>query len=411
MTAPDSGAGTKASATRDAYVSWSALAEPADPVASWLVSTLGPVEALAWVRSVSADHFAASVALAPHAPPAQVSAVVKASQKWVARLDMADAGVHLERGSAAGARVITRDDRGWPAVFSDLGTEAPYALWVRGTGDPAALWTHSIAVVGARASTSYGDYMAATLAAGVADRGWTVLSGGAYGIDGAAHRAALACDAPSLAVMAGGVDRFYPAGQEDMLAALLERGAVVSEVPPGFAPHRSRFLTRNRLIAAASATVVVEAAARSGSLSTARHAANQARPVAAVPGPVTSASSAGCHYLIREGLATLVTSPEELLELVTPLEPSAPARPAPSATRSARSADPDFSTPQERAAYDGMGPRGATTDTVAHRAGLTVNEAHIALGGLELASLAVRDGALWKRKTASLSASETDKTP
>jgi len=384
--------------TRDAWLAWSAVAEPSDPAACWLVEVLGPEAALAWVRTASEDHFEASVALAPYAPPAQVEAAVQASGKWAARLDAADAQVHLERADAVGARALTRVDQGWPEMFAHLGPAAPFALWVRGNGEPAALWASSIAVVGARASTSYGDYMAAMLAAGVADRGWTVLSGGAYGIDGAAHRAALACDAPSLAVMAGGVDRLYPAGHQDMLAALLDRGAVVSEVPPGYAPHRSRFLTRNRLIAAASATVVVEAASRSGSLSTARHAAHQHRPVAAVPGPVTSASSAGCHDLIREGVATLVTSPEDVLELASALDAPGATDGAPPQGSASSGSAPDFSSPQERAAYDGIGPRGTTTDTVAYRAGLTIAEAQVALGGLELAGLARREGPVWRRK-------------
>ncbi|MEX0913489.1 MAG: DNA-processing protein DprA [Demequina sp.] len=383
---------------REAWIAWSALAEPADPAACWLVDVMGPVAALEWVRTAGDDTFAASVTLAPYAPPAQVEAAVAASQKWVARLDVADAQVHLERAASVGARAVTRNDQGWPQAFEALGALAPFALWVRGVGDVAQMWGSSIAVVGARASTSYGDYMAATVSAGVADRGWCVMSGGAYGIDGAAHRATLACDAPSLAVMAGGVDRLYPAGHQDMLAALLDRGAVVSEVPPGYAPHRSRFLTRNRLIAAASATVVVEAATRSGSLSTARHAAHQGRPVAAVPGPVTSASSAGCHDLIREGVATLETAPEEVVELASPLDGPRAAPSVPRTDGSPTGAAPDFSSSHERAAYDGIGPQGRSTDAVAHRAGLTIEEAQVALGGLELAGLARRDGPVWRRQ-------------
>ena len=191
----------------------------------------------------------------------------------------------------------------------------PPCLWVRGTvglGDLA----RSVAVVGARASTAYGDHVAGELGSGLARRGFLVVSGLAYGIDGTAHRAALGTGT-SLAVVAGGVDRAYPRGHDALMGELVRRGAVVSEVPPGSAPTRSRFLQRNRLIAALTGgTVVVEAAVRSGALSTARAAAALGRPVAAVPGPVTSSSSAGCHVLVREGRAVLVTDAAEVADLV-----------------------------------------------------------------------------------------------
>ena len=380
------------SARSDAYISWSALAEPADPVASWLVAGLGPEAALAWVRTAGADPLAARIELAPHAPRGQVDAAVRASEKWVARLEVADADPHRERAAKAGARVITRDDPAWPSAFESLGALAPFALWVRGHGDLNQCWARSAAVVGARAATPYGEHMAASLSARMADDGWAVISGGAYGIDGAAHRSALACAAPSVAVMAGGVDRFYPAGHDTLLHGLLDHGAVVSEVPPGYAPHRARFLTRNRLIAAASVTVVVEAAARSGALSTARHAAALGRPVGAVPGPVTSASSMGCHVLIRQGEAVLVAEPDHVRELASPVGEVDVAAP-----RSQAGATAEFSTPHERAAFDGIGQRGGSVEQVAYRAGLTIQEAQVALGGLELGGAARRDGPVWRR--------------
>jgi DNA processing protein len=167
---------------------------------------------------------------------------------------------------------------------------------------------------------------------------------------------------------------------------------IVAEQPPGFPPHRSRFLTRNRIIAAAAATVVVEAAHRSGALSTAHHAADLGRPVGAVPGPVTSASSAGCHRLIRNG-ALCVTSPDDVLEMVTPLDASRPDSEGPTPRTRAR----DFATPGERAAYDAVTGRGSTAGEIGRAAGLTPAEVRSALGSLELAGSLRRAGDLWMR--------------
>ncbi|MFN3866704.1 MAG: DNA-processing protein DprA, partial [Demequina sp.] len=299
----------------DAWIEWSALAEPADKAAGWLVETLGPDAAREWLDVAATDVVSATFMLAGSAPEATLTEVVRASERWARRRDGAQASHLLERAAQCGARVVVRGDEEWPEGVDSWGIEAPFALWVRGTQPLATLFRHSIAIVGARSSTSYGEHVAGTIAAHAADCGWSVVSGGAYGIDAAAHRGALAAGGRTLAVMAGGVDRLYPAGNHDLLARVLDHGAVVSEVPPGWAPHRSRFLTRNRLIACATATVVIEAAGRSGALSTANRAAQIARPVAAVPGPVTSASSAGCHELIRAGAAVLVTDGSDVIEL------------------------------------------------------------------------------------------------
>lgn len=155
-----------------------------------------------------------------------------------------------------------------------------------------------------------------TLTKGLTDHGWTIVSGAAYGIDGMAHRAALACDGNTVAVLAGGVDRFYPTGHDELLGRIAEAGVIVSELPVGSAPTKWRFLQRNRIIAAiAQKTFMVEAGHRSGSLNTAGHALAIGRPVGAVPGPVTSVASAGRHRLIREHGATLITTAEEVNEL------------------------------------------------------------------------------------------------
>lgn len=394
-----------AAGAREAYVAWSALAEPADMGAAWLVATLGPQRALSWVGLVARNSVAASMELAACATPAQVDEAVRLSEKWVARLGSAAPDAHLDRADKCGARVVTRGTPQWPRCMDDLGPLAPFALWVRGTGDLALLMDRAIAIVGARSATAYGEHVTSSIGAELVDRGATVVSGGAYGIDAAAHRIALAMAEPTVAMMAGGVDRLYPAGNAAMLERVLDGGLAVSEVPPGYAPHRSRFLSRNRLIATARATVVVEAALRSGALSTARHAAAMVRPVCAVPGPVTSASSAGCHALIRDGLASLVTTGADVLAQVEPIGTPAVSE-SPAGTdrvdgvagrEPVTLGEPDFGDAAQRQAFGAIGGRRSSIEEISREAGLTVDEARAALGGLELAGLARYELGKWSR--------------
>ncbi|QIM20448.1 DNA-protecting protein DprA [Phycicoccus sp. HDW14] len=215
----------------------------------------------------------------------------------------------------AGARVLVPGDPEWPDVL-DRHRKTPYCLYVRGDPDLARLSERAVAVVGSRAATSYGLRVAAELGEGLASRGWTVVSGAAFGIDAAAHRGALSAEGSTVAVLACGVDVPYPRAHERLIDAVAETGSVVSEVPPGAEPMRGRFLARNRIIALLGrATVVVEAGLRSGSLSTAREARDHHLPVGAVPGPVTSATSAGCHELVRETGAVIVTDAADAAEL------------------------------------------------------------------------------------------------
>ena len=227
----------------------------------------------------------------------------------------------FRRAELCGARLVVPEDDEWPALplhslvvatarepeepkYQTARTVAPVpplALWVRGPGRLDELADRSVAIVGSRASTAYGEHVAGELGFQIAERGWVVVSGGAFGIDAAAHRGALAADGPTIAVLACGVDRPYPAGNGPLLHRIAESGLVVSEWPPGTAPHQHRFLVRNRLIAGLTrGTVVVEAAARSGAVATANRARNLSKPVMVVPGPVTSAMSVGCHELLRE---------------------------------------------------------------------------------------------------------------
>ncbi|TFV63449.1 UNVERIFIED_ORG: DNA-protecting protein DprA [Bacillus sp. AZ43] len=256
-----------------------------------------------------------------------------------ARVDEDATLADLTRAERCGARLVVPEDGEWPALPLHALTLAvaaepvdrrgqsdrtkapvpPLALWVRGPARLDELVDRSVAIVGSRASTAYGEHVAAELGHQLGERGWTVVSGGAFGIDGAAHRGALAAGVPTLAVLACGVDRPYPAAHGALFHRIAETGLLVSEWPPGCAPLRHRFLVRNRLIAALTrGTVVVEAAARSGAQATARRAQDLGRQVLVVPGPVTSAMSVGCHELLRDEKleAVLVTSAAHVVEAV-----------------------------------------------------------------------------------------------
>ncbi|PPH20514.1 DNA-protecting protein DprA [Rathayibacter sp. AY1C4] len=315
-----------------ARCAWNSLTEPGDSVAALLIERVGPAEAFAHVvSSSSAEEIFApprralseegDLASAPL--ESEVAALQSGLARWRPRLDRRLLFRRLEIAERLGAQLLLPGAPEWPESLDDLGPHAPLLLWLR--GDPAAFAPpHRLALVGARAATGYGEHVAAELAAGVATRGVSVVSGGAFGIDAVAHRAALGSGGRTVAFLAGGADRLYPTAHADLLHRIIATPgcAVATEVPPGTTPTRWRFLQRNRLIAAStSATVVVEAGARSGSLNTAGHAAALGRPLGAVPGPVTSASSAGCHRLLREYAATCVTSPPDVLELLGVGEP------------------------------------------------------------------------------------------
>ena len=219
----------------------------------------------------------------------------------------------------ANARLVIPGDSEWPTQLNDL-EAPPIALCLRGAADLRGLALCSIAIVGARAASNYGSRLASELALQLGERGWNVISGAAYGIDAAAHRGALASRAQTAAVLASGVDQRYPSGHERLFEAIEANGVLVSEVLPGVSPTRGRFLVRNRVIAALTrGTLVVEAALRSGSLRTAADALALNRPVMALPGAVSSPTSAGCHRLIMEHKAELVTDIEDVLVHIGPL--------------------------------------------------------------------------------------------
>ncbi len=220
----------------------------------------------------------------------------------------------------AGGSFLTPEDLGWPTQLNDLAA-MPIGLIVKGRVE--CLSQRSIAIVGTRNPTPYGARIASDFAAGFVDREWLIVSGGAYGIDTHAHKGALIAEGVTIAVIASGIDINYPAGNEKLFSEIAELGAIVSEVMPGTPAFPSRFLTRNRIIAALSkSTLVVEAAFRSGSLRTARDAAELLRPVMAIPGPINSPTSEGTHRLIGERAAEIVTSVADAIELISSLEDS-----------------------------------------------------------------------------------------
>jgi DNA processing protein len=293
------------------------LAEPGDAVLGALVTRLGPVEVLdRLVRRITVREWARAVCADGPDRLVERGDISRGLERWLPRLDAGALERALEIAGHLGAALVIPGDRDWPAGVDDLQQHAPIALWVRGPSAAVGALARSIALVGARAATRYGEHVTVEMAAGLSDRGFAIVSGAAYGIDGAAHRAALASGGVTVAFLAGGVDRFYPAGHDSLLSRIAETGAVISEMPCTKAPTKWRFLQRNRLIAAASqATLVLEAGARSGSLNTAGHAAELGRPVGAVPGSVTSPASAGCHRLLREFAAVCVTDATQAAEL------------------------------------------------------------------------------------------------
>ena len=368
-----------------ATYAWSCIIEPGDGVAGRLVSTLGAEAALREVVSGGRDGVARDAA--------SISAKQwgEALERWRPRLGRNDLHHALEIARRTGLSLLTPEDPGWPAPIRDLGDHAPLLLWVRGDIGALTRSARSIAVVGARAATSYGEHIAMELSADLAGHGVSIVSGAAYGIDGAAHRAALTADGTTIALLAGGADRPYPAGHGELIERIAACGAVVSEAPCGTAPTKWRFLQRNRLIAALSdATVVVEAGWRSGSLNTAAHAAALSRPLGAVPGPVTSAASAGCHRLLREFDARCVTSAADALELLGAAPQTLFEMPAAS-TSGVRTDD----TTRVRDAMSFRSWR--PTDEIARRSGLAVSEVAGILGLLSLEGEVIRGEEGWRR--------------
>ena len=244
----------------------------------------------------------------------------RALRRWGARIGQAPTAAQYAAWRQGGFRLICPGDSEWPTQLAALGVASPVALWLLGSADLRFACLRSVSIVGSRAATAYGSHVCMEMAAALAERGWVIVSGGAFGIDGAAHRGALAADGVTVAVLASGLSYGYPKGHRELFEAISAQGVLVSEMSPDRRPTRPGFLVRNRVIAALSrGTVVVEAALRSGAFSTAARARDMCRPLMAVPGPVTSDMSAGCHEIIREWGAVLVTGARDVLEHVSPV--------------------------------------------------------------------------------------------
>ena len=304
-----------------------------------------------------------------------------------------------ERAAAAGIRFVVPGDEEWPEGLADLDHAdpiqrrggIPVGLWLRGPGRLAPLVRRSVAIVGSRAATAYGNGVTTDLSVDLAERGVTVVSGGAFGIDAAAHRGALSAGGPTVGVLACGVDVAYPPANEQLFAQIAREHLLVSELPPGAHPTRVRFLARNRLIAAmSSATVVVEAALRSGARNTAGWALECGRPLMAVPGSVYSRASAGPHLMIRSGQAVLVTNAAEVMELVS--STGQDTLPLASGPRRAT----DGLSESQLAVYEAVpARRRAAVGDIALAAGVSVPTCLGALSALEAAGLVEGDARGW----------------
>lgn len=354
---------------RRARAIWSHLAEPGDPTSALL--KIGPEQALDDLEK------------------GRLGAVDSVYvERWQTRLDGLDKSV---LDGTFDHDYLIPGDQHWPAALDDLGELTPLGLWVR--GDASVLSLPAISIVGARAATSYGVETASRLA-GALSASHVIVSGGAYGIDAAAHRAVLAARGRTIIVAAGGIDRIYPAAHRDLVESLIvSGGALISEQPPGASPARHRFLSRNRIIAALGAvTVVVEAAHRSGALSTARRAAELGRDVGAVPGPVTSLASGGTNQLLRD-YGICVTSAEDVLELLGSIEPDR--------LVSSQESPYDRLPEREKRVWNALAPQSVhSLPGLAREAGLTSSETKMSLEFLSSIGMARAIAGRWIRVAA-----------
>jgi DNA processing protein len=374
------------------------LAEPAD---RWLGRLLRFHGAAAALDAIKTGCLPGGHATKPTARGAMKAAM----ERWQVRLPGLPVPEEVLAFRESGIRVVTPDDPEWPGQLADLGDDQPYALWLRGNADLRFGCLRSVAIVGSRAATAYGSYVAAEFAASLAARGLAVVSGGAFGVDAAAHRGALSADGVTVAVLACGVDVPYPTAHAELFDAIAAQGVLASEWPPGQHVSRLRFLVRNRVIAAlATGTLVVEAAQRSGALNTARHARDLHRRLMAVPGPVTSDLSAGCHQVIREWQGLLVTSAAEVIEHLSPVgvplvaEAGTGAGAGPSGRRAAPAVLPrDLLDLESARVLDAMPRRGGMgTVRVAQRAGLAPATTATLLGQLATGGFIERCDEGWR---------------
>ncbi len=390
---------------RDAHVIWSGIAEPGDAWGGALRRQMGVQHSLEWVSK--------PFVVPPVGPPNAdgttnvVGAWAKLHGRYQQRLETVEVEKAYRELDRLGGHLVLPSDSQWPQGFSALMDTEPPALWVMGAQlDSVVQPTSAIALVGARGATSYGVQTASQLAFDLRNGGYTIVSGGAYGIDTAAHSASLQAAVnladsvvPTVAVICGGLANLYPPGNRKLFRSIVEQGgAIVAESPPHFRPARWRFLERNRMIAAwASVTVVVEATPRSGALATANRALELGREVAAVPGPVSAVTSAGPNNLLKDGaavadsaiaIAELVEGPQSQVAVISD-----------STDTWLRDRLRSLGPVSERT-WEAMPKVGsAIPESVARAAGLTAEEVGAALVGLQLAGLATMQEGKWRRSS------------
>ena len=377
-----------------AHLAWSNICEPGDGFAGLLVGAFGAAKALSIeLEEPSASRLSSLLVKAglDHEDQKVFGRLeinlLDARERWRSRKSLALVLSSLERIRALQGQVLTPHSQNWPQQLNDLRRHAPHALWLRGLPEVVGSSGRSVAIVGSRDATSYGELVTSELIGPLVSKNFTVVSGGAFGIDGMAHRGTIALGGKTIAVMAGGVDRLYPSGHIPLLESIIRSGAVISELPPGVAPSKWRFLQRNRIIAAlGQSTVVVEANWKSGAMNTVKHAEELDRPIGAVPGPVTSPKSAGCHKLIRDHRATLIADSADLLELLNERGGERP-----------RDLELAGLGALETRALDAIGFSLLGLEAICSDSGLTKDEARIALGSLELESLVSRSSDGWRR--------------
>ena len=372
---------------------WSVICEPGDGFAGFLISKMGATAALeAEIEGISTKQLKSklfslgfdSVELDSFGVFEKLHA--EARERWRPRLQLEMIRTALFKINKVGGFVLTPAEPDWPQQLVDLGQHAPFALWVRGNGSALRQLGQSISIVGSRGATSYGEFATDSMVSAVVPKGYSIVSGGAYGIDGIAHRSTLALRGNTVAVMAGGLDKFYPSGNSEMLRRISQTGAVISEVPPGTVPSKWRFLQRNRLISALSqSTLVVEANWRSGALNTVSHSERLERPVYAVPGPITSPKSAGTNKLIAENRAQLVIDGNDLLEQLG------------ETIRVTSQLELDGLGALEKRVLDAIGFDVLEIAEICSSAGLTRDEARFGLSSLELDGLVLRRDNTWTK--------------
>jgi DNA processing protein len=373
-----------------AAATWSLLCEPGDQMAGMLRRNLGTEESLFEIRRAkSALEIATLLPEDPFRAPNFISTLEDSLECWTRRLNIVNVDKSLEVIQTLGGSVITADSKHWPKGLLDLGDAAPAVLWFVGKRNVLDN-SKTISVVGSRIASSYGLEITQDIVHSAVSKGCVVVSGGALGIDAKAHSSALETNGQTIAVMAGGLDRLYPPRNLDLFDQIKHSGLLISEMPPGTAPARWRFLQRNRLIAAmGKATVVIEAGFRSGSINTAGHANELDRPVGAIPGPINSTRSAGCHRLIRERRAELISTPADLFELLN--------------FRNGEQETLSFELPANQIrALDGLGFFEQPTELVARISGMTLNEAGFALESLAKLGLVLRTSNGWMKSSNTL---------